>query len=180
MLSHQNIATSPFSAKLPCHSTWHTNRSFTARIMITPSLSPQVLVAIISGTFWVPYLSTFPSTLILAALATFLISLLITKLGPIRQETQICQPSHESVSGISLGCLPQKVVGCLVLLVAAIFPALFLPLLTSCFGLLSTSSMHSVIVTQGGIICMIRGESKQSLKIVINPLLFFAGNKKLV
>ena len=45
-----------------------------------------MLVAIISGTFWVPYLSTFPSTLILATLATFLISLLITKLGPIRQE----------------------------------------------------------------------------------------------
>ena len=90
--------------------------------------------------------------------------------GP-NQATQICQPTHESVSGTSLGCLPQKVVGFLVLPVVAIFPAFFLPLLTSCFGLLSTSTMHSVIVTRGGIICMISGESNQSLKIVINPLL---------
>jgi len=44
----------------------------------------QVLVAVLSGALWVPYLSTFPSTLLLATLATFLVSLLITKLGPIR------------------------------------------------------------------------------------------------
>ena len=44
----------------------------------------QVLVAILSGALWVPYLSTFPSTLLLTTIVAFLISLLITKLGPIR------------------------------------------------------------------------------------------------
>ena len=44
----------------------------------------QVLVAILSGALWVPYLSTFPSTLLLATIATFTVSFIITKLGPIR------------------------------------------------------------------------------------------------
>ena len=44
----------------------------------------QVLVAVLSGALWVPYLSTFPSTLLLATIATFTVSFIITKLGPIR------------------------------------------------------------------------------------------------
>ena len=44
----------------------------------------QVLVAILSGALWVPYLSTFPSTLLLTTMVAFLISFLITKLGPVR------------------------------------------------------------------------------------------------
>ena len=46
----------------------------------------QVLVAVLSGALWVPYLSTFPSTLILSSIATFLLSFVITKLGPIRYQ----------------------------------------------------------------------------------------------
>ena len=62
----------------------HQQVPFTARIATSLSLSFQVLVAVLSAALWVPYLSTFPSTLLLATLATFLVSLLITKLGPIR------------------------------------------------------------------------------------------------
>ena len=62
----------------------HQQVPFTARIATSLSLSFQVLVAVLSGALWVPYLSTFPSTLLLATIATFLVSLLITKLGPIR------------------------------------------------------------------------------------------------
>ena len=62
----------------------HQQVPFIARIATSLSLSFQVLVAVLSGALWVPYLSTFPSTLLLATLATFLVSLLITKLGPIR------------------------------------------------------------------------------------------------
>lgn len=40
----------------------------------------QVLVAVLSGGLWVPGLSSFPATLLLATLATTLLSLLITKL----------------------------------------------------------------------------------------------------
>ena len=82
------------------------------------------------------------------------------------RKAKIC--TGQAISGISLGCLLPKVVGCVVVHVVPIFPALFLPLLTFCFGLLPTSTMHSVIVTQGGITCMISGESNQCLKIVIN------------
>ena len=44
----------------------------------------QVLVAILSGALWVPYLGSFPITLLLATVATFVLSLIITKMGPIR------------------------------------------------------------------------------------------------
>ena len=44
----------------------------------------QVLVAILSGALWVPYLGSFPITLLLATVATFLLSLIITKMGPVR------------------------------------------------------------------------------------------------
>ena len=44
----------------------------------------QVLVAILSGALWVPYLGTFPCTLVLTTIVAFFISLLITRLGPIR------------------------------------------------------------------------------------------------
>ena len=44
----------------------------------------QVLVAILSGALWVPYLASFPITLLLATVATFLLSLIITKMGPVR------------------------------------------------------------------------------------------------
>ena len=44
----------------------------------------QVLVAILSGALWVPYLGSFPVTLILATTATFILALVITKLGPVR------------------------------------------------------------------------------------------------
>ena len=44
----------------------------------------QVLVAILSGALWVPYLGSFPITLLLATVATFILSLIITKMGPVR------------------------------------------------------------------------------------------------
>ena len=44
----------------------------------------QVLVAILSGALWVPYLGSFPITLLLATVATFVLSLSITKMGPVR------------------------------------------------------------------------------------------------
>ena len=44
----------------------------------------QVLVAILSGALWVPYLGSFPITLLLATVATFILSLIITKIGPVR------------------------------------------------------------------------------------------------
>ena len=86
MLSLLNIVTSRFLTKLPCHSIWHTNRYyFKITIVIWfHILHCQVLVAILSGALWVPYLSSFPSTLLLTTIVAFLISLLITKLGPIR------------------------------------------------------------------------------------------------
>ena len=44
----------------------------------------QVLVAILSGALWVPYLDTFPVILLLATVTTFILALIITKIGPLR------------------------------------------------------------------------------------------------
>ena len=75
----------------------------------------QVLVAVLSGALWVPYLSTFPSTLILSTIATFLLSFVITKLGPIRYKKPKCKGlvSFSNISLISftdifLAYLPQE------------------------------------------------------------------------
>ena len=75
----------------------------------------QVLVAVLSGALWVPYLSTFPSTLILSSIATFLLSFVITKLGPIRYQKPKCKGlvSFSNISLISftdifLAYLPQE------------------------------------------------------------------------
>ena len=86
MFSLLNIDTSRFSTKLPCLSIWHTNRYYFKITLVIwfHILHCQVLVAILSGALWVPYLSTFPSTLLLTTIVAFLISLLITKLGPVR------------------------------------------------------------------------------------------------
>jgi len=76
----------------------------------------QVLVAVLSGALWVPYLSTFPSTLLLATIATFLISLLITKLGPIRYLFGLPPPKGSSIPGSACrGFLP-----CIFLAIATI------------------------------------------------------------
>merc|ERR1719295_1271781 len=67
----------------------------------------QVLVAILSGALGVPYLSTFPSTLLLATIATFLLSLLITKLGPIRYMFGLPPPKDSWMPGSACrGFLP--------------------------------------------------------------------------
>jgi hypothetical protein len=44
----------------------------------------QVLVAVLSGALWVPVLGSLPSTLLLSTLATGLLSLAATRLGPAR------------------------------------------------------------------------------------------------
>ena len=54
----------------------------------------QVLVAILSGALWVPYLGSFPITLLLATMATFILSLTITKMGPIRFERIFSSHRH--------------------------------------------------------------------------------------
>ena len=62
----------------------HQQVLFDKSLVTSFDLACQVLVAVLSGALWVPYLSTFPSTVLLATIATFLVALLITKLGPIR------------------------------------------------------------------------------------------------
>ena len=49
-----------------------------------PQPISQVLVALLSGALWVPYLSLFPTTLLLATLVTGTLAFTITKLGPLR------------------------------------------------------------------------------------------------
>jgi hypothetical protein len=44
----------------------------------------QVLVALLSGALWVPYLRTFPIIILLATILTMIVSFLITKAGPLR------------------------------------------------------------------------------------------------
>jgi len=44
----------------------------------------QVLVAIVAGASWIPYLRSFPIVLVLSTFGTFILSWLITKSGPIR------------------------------------------------------------------------------------------------
>ena len=90
--SRLNIDIFPFSTKLPCRSIWHTNRYFVLHSYCR-YLIFQVLVAILSGALWVPYLSTFPSTLLLATIATFTVSFIITKLGPVFEPVWSNEPN---------------------------------------------------------------------------------------
>ena len=61
-----------------------------------------MLVALLSGAPWVPYLGSFPITLLLTTLATFILALVITKLGHVS--------FNLFVVGTSLVFQPQKAV----------------------------------------------------------------------
>ena len=67
----------------------------------------QVLVAILSGAMWIPVLGSFPVVLLLATLATALLSFTITKLGPVRYLFGLPPPKGSGIPGkFCSGLLP--------------------------------------------------------------------------
>ena len=65
----------------------------------------QVLVAIASATLWLPALGSFPVVLLLATLATCLLSFTITRLGPARYLFGLPPPKGSAIPGSACGGL---------------------------------------------------------------------------
>ena len=84
-------------------------------------LHQQVLIILVSGTLWVPYLGSFPATIILTTIFTYIISLLVAKSpGPVKYFFGL--PSkHNIIPGKKLsGFLPVTVLSILFVVEAGV------------------------------------------------------------
>ena len=115
--------------------------------------STQVLVAILSGALWVPYLGSFHVTLILTTVATFILALIITKIGPVRFECRLIgySPpfciSTNLFLGTSLVLRPQKALACQEKPARVLSPVSSLALVPLRSGCLSICLPNLTIVT---------------------------------
>merc|ERR1711970_640129 len=74
----------------------------------------SVLVIYLAGAFWVPYLRSFPFTIILGTLITGSLSLLIPKAGPLRYFFGLHCPQSSLLPGTKMrGMIPPAVLAIL-------------------------------------------------------------------